>query len=76
MNPLVGDVSYFIQDPLHSGDVVFEPHVQISVSDAQQRGIVDGDLVRVFNEQGEMQVHAIVSSTITPGVAIVPDGVF
>ena len=42
--------------------------VWLSVADAKARGIKDGDLVRIFNDNGEVVAPAYVTSRITPGV--------
>ena len=42
----------------------------MSVVDAQQRGISHGDMVRVFNDRGEMVIPAEVTKRIRPGVAV------
>ncbi len=44
------------------------------VNDAQSRGIQDGDLVRVFNDRGQMIIAARVTERVLPGVAILPAG--
>jgi anaerobic dimethyl sulfoxide reductase subunit A len=49
----------------------FRNSVWISVSDAKQRGIKDGDLVHVYSEVGECQVTAYVTSRLTPGVCCI-----
>jgi anaerobic dimethyl sulfoxide reductase subunit A len=48
--------------------------VLMNSDDAGQRGIRDGDLVRVFNDRGQMKVPATVSQRIRPGVVDVPQG--
>lgn len=48
--------------------------VTISVRDAHARGIKDGDLVRVFNDRGQMIIPAKVTQRIMPGVVDVPEG--
>ncbi len=48
--------------------------VSISTKDAGERGIRDGDPVRVFNDRGEMVVPARVTERIRPGVVDVPQG--
>jgi anaerobic dimethyl sulfoxide reductase subunit A len=48
--------------------------IWISVSDAKARGIKDGDLVRVYNDCGELIMPAFVTSLIMPGVVIVWHG--
>ena len=48
-----------------------EPHqheLEIASADAERRGIVDGDRVRVFNERGEIFLHARVDGAVPPGV--------
>lgn len=46
----------------------------INGSDAQARGIRDGDPVRVFNDRGEMIVPAKITERLMPGVAMLPAG--
>ncbi len=48
--------------------------VVISSEDALVRGIGDGDMVRVFNDRGEMVTPARVTERIMPGVVDVPHG--
>ena len=40
----------------------------INVADAKARGIKDNDIVRVFNDQGQVAVPAYVTNRIMPGV--------
>jgi anaerobic selenocysteine-containing dehydrogenase len=42
--------------------------LEISRPDAQQRGIRDGDTVRVFNQRGEIELKARVDGRVSPGV--------
>jgi len=42
--------------------------LEISAVDAAARGIRDGDLVRVFNDRGELQLQARVGEMVQPGV--------
>lgn len=46
------------------------PMVELHPTDAAARGIVSGDLVRVFNDRGESLVYAEVAETVLPGVAV------
>ena len=46
----------------------------INTDDAKARGISDGDLVRVFNNWGEIIISAQVTERIMPGVVDVPQG--
>jgi len=52
-----------------------EPHgVWINPMDAAARNVKDGDQVRVFNERGEVRIHAKVTPLIMPGVLSIPQG--
>lgn len=51
-----------------------QPAVQMDTSDAAQRGIADGDLVRVHNERGELLLTARVGDGVRPGVVSVAHG--
>jgi anaerobic selenocysteine-containing dehydrogenase len=42
--------------------------LEINPKDAGSRGIADGEVVRVFNDRGEMKVHARLTEAIKPGV--------
>ena len=48
--------------------------VFIAKQDAEERGIADGDVIEVFNENGCFLRPATVSRTLMPGVIIVPHG--
>lgn len=62
--------SYFGQ--LHDGPA----HLELARSDAEMRGIRDGDLVRMWNERGEVRVLAKVVGTVRPGVCVLPKGLW
>ncbi|MFC2021526.1 molybdopterin dinucleotide binding domain-containing protein, partial [Chloroflexota bacterium] len=49
-------------------DHVYRHSVWISATDAKQRGIKENDLIRVYNERGEVVMPAYVTSRIMPGV--------
>jgi len=52
-----------------------EPHtVWINSVDADERGIADGDAVRVFNARGTVQIKARVTDRIMPGVVSMGQG--
>ena len=62
---------------LDNVDFLREAHPQmvtINPLDAAERGICDGDLVRVFNARGVVQLPAKVSVRIRPGVVNIPQG--
>lgn len=46
------------------------PTLQIHKDDAEPRGIVDGDVVRVWNDRGECRLHARIADTVMPGVVV------
>lgn len=48
--------------------------ISINTADAQIRGIKDGDIVKVFNDRGEMIIPAKVTERIMPGVVDIPQG--
>lgn len=63
-----------------------EPNVdriEIHHEDAQRRGIATGDVVRVFNDRGEVRLPAAVDGAVPPGVVatrliwskLMPDGI-
>ena len=49
-----------------------EPRIWTNPQDAQERGIEDGDTVKVWNGRGEVQLSAVVSDHVKPGVAWSP----
>ncbi|EGO65749.1 DMSO/selenate family reductase complex A subunit [Acetonema longum] len=48
--------------------------VWISPGDAEERGIMNGEQVKVFNDRGAMIIAAKVTPRIMPGVAAIPQG--
>ncbi len=48
--------------------------VWINPVDAQKRGIANGDMVRVFNDRGELRIPAKVTPRILPGVSAMGQG--
>jgi anaerobic dimethyl sulfoxide reductase subunit A len=48
--------------------------LSINTADAKTRGIKDGNMVRVFNDRGEMIIPAMVTERIIPGVVSIPEG--
>ncbi len=52
-----------------------EPHsVWLNATDAEARGIKDGDLVDVYNDRGRIRIPAKVTERIMPGVVNVSQG--
>jgi len=63
---------YFIGDSFQSVPrlqaMMSRPTVEMSVGDAKERGIEDGDLVRLFNDRGETYCYAVVIEGLLDGV--------
>jgi anaerobic dimethyl sulfoxide reductase subunit A len=58
-------------------DILQEAHPQtiwINTLDAQRRGIKNGEMVRVFNDRGEVHLPAYVTTRIRPGTTNMPQG--
>lgn len=51
-----------------------EPTVKLNAADAAERGIEQGDLVRIFNDRGYAVIKAKVTEGIKPGVVSIPHG--
>jgi len=51
-----------------------EPTLEINPADAQQRDIMDGDIVRVFNSRGQLKLRARLSYRIRSGVVGITQG--
>ncbi len=54
----------------NSSDEDERPILELNVSDAEERSIKTGDMVRVFNERGEFKVWASVCDDVKVGVAV------
>jgi anaerobic dimethyl sulfoxide reductase subunit A len=48
--------------------------ISINSTDAEARGIKHGNMVRVFNDRGEVRITAKVTERIMPGVVALPQG--
>jgi len=53
---------------------LYRQAITINTADAYARGIKDGDMVRVFNDRGEMLIPASVTERIMRGVVEIPQG--
>jgi len=51
-----------------------DPVIRMNKIDAEDRGIQDGDWVRVFNFQGEIKVRAAITNMVMPGVTDIYHG--
>ncbi len=78
--PLQLITTHFIRRALSVFDNVpwlkeLEPQaVTMNTNDAQERGITDGDMVKVFNDRGALVLPARVTERIMPGVVEIPQG--
>lgn len=51
------------------------PHeAWVNPVDAEERGISDGDSIRIFNDRGEIRIQAKVTPRIVPGTVTIPQG--
>ncbi len=53
---------------------VYQHRVWISTTDANARGIKDGDLVLVYNDRGKVVMPAYVTSRMMPGLVVIRHG--
>ncbi|MCK9275203.1 MAG: molybdopterin-dependent oxidoreductase [Syntrophales bacterium] len=51
-----------------------EQRLSIHSTDAELRGIRHGDMVRIYNDRGEVRIPADVTERIMPGVVAIPQG--
>ena len=58
------------QPELQNGEK--EPRIWINPADAKSRTIEDGELLKVWNQRGEVVLRAVVSENVKPGVAWSP----
>ncbi len=49
-----------------------KPFLEIHPDDAKKQGVKDGDVVRVYNSRGEVQVEARITDNIRQGVVFLP----
>jgi anaerobic dimethyl sulfoxide reductase subunit A len=54
----------------------YTPDVTINTLDAAERGIQNGDRVKVFNDIGTMLIKANVTDSIMPGVVSILEGIY
>lgn len=51
-----------------------EPIVSLNQKDANERKIVDGDIVEIFNERGHLKIRCCIDDRVRPGCVIVEEG--
>lgn len=51
-----------------------KPHVELDPFDAASRGLVEGDVARVFNDRASLELPVAISDRLRPGVVSVPWG--
>lgn len=57
---------------LHHGPMEDGPYVEIDPADAADRGIAEGDPVRIHNDAGSLTLAARFTGRVRPGVVAVP----
>lgn len=67
LNSHYGGFEHHLPDPP-------QPRLDISAVDAEARGIVEGDQVRVYNGRGELFTTAAISERLQPGLVTMPFG--
>ncbi len=60
-----------ISSQYHNIHHLTDPHIYISAEDAKERGIKDGDEVRVYNSYGEIRTRARVSDELQKGLVVI-----
>ncbi|CAN5304904.1 molybdopterin oxidoreductase family protein [soil metagenome] len=58
----------------HHGEKEEGPYFEIDPADASDRGIGEGDHVRVWNDRAELLLPAKLSARLRPGLAVIPWG--
>ena len=53
-----------------------EARLEIHPEDARRRGVEDGEIIRVFNQLGEVVVRARITTSIRQGVVLLPKGLW
>jgi nitrate reductase alpha subunit len=79
LNMLMGHARHGIHSMWRDDSLLFslqrgEPDIYVSVEDAAERGVNDGDLIKVFNPAGHFIANAHVSSSMQPGVTFMYHG--
>ena len=52
------------------------PAISLSPADAKKRRIINGDKIRIFNEEGETISFARISNRIPHGIIVLPNGIW
>jgi anaerobic selenocysteine-containing dehydrogenase len=52
------------------------PAVEISVADAEERGIKSGDIIRLFNERGSVTTIAKITGRLRQGIVVLHNGIW
>jgi len=53
-----------------------EQFAQINPDDAMNNGMISGDIIRIYNQQGEIECKVKVDKNVRPGVVVLPKGVW
>ncbi len=75
---LSGAAHHFVSSSLASQKGLLDragpPCVEIHPADAAARGIANGDMVELVNGRGALQLRAVVTDAVRPGVVVSPKG--
>ncbi|MGD0581638.1 MAG: molybdopterin-dependent oxidoreductase [Bacteroidales bacterium] len=52
------------------------PAAEISVSDAEERGVMTGDTIRLFNDRGSVTSTAKITGRLKPGLVVLHNGIW
>jgi anaerobic dimethyl sulfoxide reductase subunit A len=67
-------VHYLFWDHPWLLDHIYRHRVWISTTDANVRGIKDGDMVQVYNDRGTVVMPVYVTSRLMPGITVIHHG--
>jgi len=76
LNLITTRIMFFMQSMYTNVDflreIIPDPYLEINPTDAEARGIGNGEVVRVFNDRGEFKVKARISQALAPGTLNTP----
>ena len=55
-------------------EVSSKPHVSLHPEDAREKGVAEGDRVRIFNDRGKLELEARFDYGIKRGCLVIPNG--
>jgi len=55
-------------------ELISEPIIKLNPGDAADRGVKQGDYVKVYNDRGYVVIKAVLNPGIRPGMVVIPKG--